>query len=195
MQASVGRSFLQLIAPDCAANPIVPPKNCTKLREKSVLGKDKFAPENLIRASLCRGMPVTFNGCGLMMMPAVIISEFSERPLTQENRSIVENKLLDKMNKFNIRNGDNCPTVGGVRATDTKHVMTIVGSRAGAGNQTEYLVQNSWGRRCDLPRIGDDLQERFAGLECEVDQAGPTGRIWVQKSIFESMSYSLGIIE
>lgn len=71
---------------------------------------------------------------------------------------------------------------------DGGHVMTVVGTRSQGGG-VQYLVQNSWGKACYVPGGS------FAGLECQQDAEGFTGRTWVPEEIFKAQAYRIGFIQ
>ena len=160
-------NFLAMIAPDCEANPYRPQFQAREKTGKKALENDRGAILN----SLCRGFPVSFNTCNVMYS-AVAMEQSGGNPDAE-----VANSSAD------------CAAKGGA------HVMTLVGSRQGAAG-VEYLVQNSMGRRCYNPVNADGTYQNPAnGIECEMDEFGPTGRFWVSRERFERLTYKYSIIQ
>jgi hypothetical protein len=179
--------FLRMVSPRCAAALARPGGNCTTLRSKNRPGDD-FASATRIRNSICeRQMPVSFNACGVMAQ----IRDLQTEVVTAANLEQQSNAMWGRLSQLNYKKKENCPEIPG----HTAHVMTLVGAR-GEGNQEAYLVQNSWGRHCGLPRVDGSQLTRFAGIECEVDSSGQvTGRFWIPRSLFVNMSYYTGFVD
>jgi hypothetical protein len=157
-------SFLALLAPACAADPYKPRYNADEKKRPKLVGDRKK-----ILSSLCQGLPVSFNTCNSFYDARFL------KPAT--------------VNTDHVDNSIHCNTRGGA------HVMTLVGSRERVANQVEYLVQNSYGRSCPNP-IGADGRyvNPSNGIDCEMDEFGPTGRFWLSRERFERMAYKYSIM-
>jgi len=180
--------FLRLVAPRCASALVKPAGRCPKIRSKS-RPSDRFDSAADISTSICqRQMPVSFNACGVMAQIRGLVNA----PVTEDNVAERSNATWTMLNNLNYKKSGDCPPLPG----HTAHVMTLVGVR-GEGEQEAYLVQNSWGRHCGLPRTTGNRQlTRFAGIECEVDAQGQvTGRFWIPRTLFSKMSYYTSFVE
>jgi hypothetical protein len=71
----------------------------------------------------------------------------------------------------NRRNGSSRPQID-------EHAMSVVGYKCEAG-RIKYEILNSWGRTCPIASGA----MRSAGMECEVQNGRPTGRLWVTESL------------
>ncbi len=164
----VNEEFLKLVAPRCHENLIPVPGECDEVEKKKVKSDawNERTSNATVSKSICAGKPVTFNGCIHMLS----LTGFTDESVARSN-------LLGSVN-----NSGDCATRGG------GHVMTVVGTR-NQGGGVQYLVQNSWGKACYVPG------GLFAGLECQKDAEGYTGRTWVPEEIFKAQAYRIGFIK
>ena len=71
------------------------------------------------------------------------------------------------------------------------HAMTIVSSEVLSNGKKRYLVQNSWGSKCDFP-----LTQNGSGLmACEYNGIRTTGRFWVDSDLLLNNTVALNILQ